>query len=460
MKREIFIRRTLLEASAEEVFHWHTRPGVFERLTPPWERVEVVERKGGLENGARVTLRMRVGPFSRRWVAEHRDYQEGRQFRDVQIEGPFAYWEHTHRIEPVSAGTCYLEDHIVYTLPGGCLGRFLGKKFTHNKLERLFGYRHRITKHDIALYSRYRGVTPMKIMVTGSSGLIGSALVPLLTTGGHQVTRLVRTQPKSGVEEIQWDPSTGRIDPVGLEGADAVVHLAGENIASGRWTPEQKAKIRDSRVEGTHALCEALSQLTHPPKTLLCASAIGYYGDRGGELLQETSPPGTGFLAEVCRAWEAATAPAKEKGMRVVHLRFGMVLSTTGGALAKMLLPFKLGVGGIVGNGRQYWSWITLDDTIGAIHHALMTDTLHGPVNVVAPHPVTNYEFTKTLGRVLNRPTLFPVPAFAARLAFGEMADALLLASTRVAPTQLSATGYVFRYPELEGALRHLLGRD
>lgn len=302
----------------------------------------------------------------------------------------------------------------------------------------------------------------MKIMVTGSSGLIGSALVPLLTTGGHQVTRLVRTQPKSGagVEEMQWDPSTGRIDPVGLEGADAVVHLAGENIASGRWTPEQKAKIRESRVQGTRVLCEALNQLTHPPKTLLCASAIGYYGDRGEELLQETSPPGTGFLAEVCRAWEAATAPAKEKGIRVVHLRFGMVLSTTGGALAKMLLPFKLGVGGIVGNGRQYWSWVALDDTIGAIHHALMTETLHGPVNVVAPHPVTNYEFTKTLGRVLNRPTLFPVPAFAARLAFGEMADALLLASTRVAPTQLSATGYVFRYPELEGALRHLLGRD
>jgi hypothetical protein len=299
----------------------------------------------------------------------------------------------------------------------------------------------------------------MKILISGATGLIGSALVPLLTTGGHQVTRLVRSQPNPGTAEILWHPEAGIVDTQRLEGLDAVVHLAGENIAGGRWTAQQKAKIRDSRVRGTQVLCEALAQLAHPPTVLVCASAVGYYGHRGEEVLREESTPGKGFLAEVCRAWEAATAAAEQKGIRVVHLRFGMVLSTNGGALAKMLLPFRWGLGGPLGSGRQYWSWMALDDAIGALHHALVTDTLQGPVNAVAPHPVTNYEFTKVLGRVLKRPTLFPVPAFAARLVFGEMANDLLLASTRVEPTRLLATGYVFRYPELADALRHLLGK-
>jgi uncharacterized protein (TIGR01777 family) len=299
----------------------------------------------------------------------------------------------------------------------------------------------------------------MNILVTGSTGLIGSALVPFLTTGGHRVVRLVRSKPKPGAAEVHWEPEAGNIDTAGLAGLDAVVHLAGENIAAGRWTSAQKARIRNSRVNGTRLLCESLARLAQPPKVLLCASAIGYYGDRGQEILQEDSPPGSGFLAEVCCEWEAATAPAAQRGIRVAHLRNGLVLSPAGGALAKMLLPFRLGAGGILGSGKQYWSWITLDDVVGAIHHALITDTLQGPVNVVAPHAVTNREFTKTLGSVLARPTLFPVPAFAARLAFGEMADELLLASTRVEPKQLLATGYTFHYPELDGALRHLLGR-
>jgi hypothetical protein len=299
----------------------------------------------------------------------------------------------------------------------------------------------------------------MKLLVTGASGLIGSALVPFLTTDGHRVTRLVRSQPRSGAVEVQWDPEAGVRDLASLEGLDAVVHLAGENIAAGRWTVEKKARIRDSRVKGTKTLCEALAQLSQPPKVLVSASAIGYYGDRGAELLWENSALGTGFLAEVCQAWEEATRPAMEKGIRVVLLRIGVVLSPAGGALAKMLLPFKLGLGGIIGSGKQYMSWIALDDVVGTIDHVLITDTLQGPVNAVAPHPVTNSEFTKTLRRVLRRPTLFPMPAFAARLAFGEMADELLLASTRVEPKRLIATEYRFRYPELEDALRHLLGR-
>lgn len=296
----------------------------------------------------------------------------------------------------------------------------------------------------------------MKIGVSGSTGLVGSALVPFLTTSGHQVVRLVRSKPNPG--EVYWSPGEGRLDASGLEGLEAVVHLAGENI-TGRWTPAKKARIRESRVQGTQLLAGTLAELPQPPKVLVCASAIGYYGDRGEEVLQEASPPGSNFLAEVCQAWEAASQPAAQKGIRVVSLRIGVVLSPRGGALGQMLLPFKLGVGGKIGSGRQYMSWIAIDDLVGVIHHALTTDSLQGPVNTVAPQAVTNLEFTKTLGRVLGRPTLFPLPAFAARWAFGQMADELLLASARVEPARLKASGYVFRTPDLEGALRHLLGK-
>ncbi|MGH9805164.1 MAG: TIGR01777 family oxidoreductase [Candidatus Acidiferrales bacterium] len=296
----------------------------------------------------------------------------------------------------------------------------------------------------------------MKFLVSGSTGMVGSALVPFLTSGGHSVTRLVRSA--AGKNEARWDPAGGAIDAAALEGHEAVVHLAGENIA-GRWSPEKKARIRDSRVKGTRLLAEALGRLAQPPKVLVAASAIGYYGDRGDALLREDSVSGSGFLAEVAREWEGATAPATARGIRVVNLRIGVVLSRRGGALAKMLLPFKLGAGGVVGSGKQHWSWVALDDLVEIIFFAATTDSLKGPVNAVSPKPVTNYKFTKLLGRVLRRPTIFPMPAFAARLVLGEMADELLLASTKVEPAKLVAAGYPFRFPELDGALRHALKR-
>lgn len=297
----------------------------------------------------------------------------------------------------------------------------------------------------------------MKILVTGSTGLVGSALLPFLRSQGHEVFRLVRSQAKVGPAEIYWNPEQGIEDTSRLEGLDAVVHLAGENISEGRWTEEKKKRIRDSRVQGTRSLSDALARLERPPRTLVSASAIGYYGSRGDEMMREESAPGSDFLAEVCREWEAATEPAAQKDMRVVMLRFGVILTPKGGALSKMLAPFQFGVGGRLGSGRQYMSWITLDDVVGIINHALNDETLQGPVNVVAPNAVTNYEFTKTLGRVLSRPTIFPVPAFAIRLAFGEMGDAALLASTRVEPARLKESGYAFQHPELEGALRSML---
>jgi uncharacterized protein (TIGR01777 family) len=296
----------------------------------------------------------------------------------------------------------------------------------------------------------------MDILVTGASGLIGTALVSSLASSGHEVTRLVRGQPPSEGKTARWDPMAGTLETAAIEGVDAVVHLAGENIAE-RWTSAKKAQIRDSRVKGTQLLCETLTRLSSPPKTLVSASAIGYYGDRGDAILTEDSPPGQGFLSEVCRAWEAATAPAQQHGIRVVQLRLGVVLSANGGALAKILPPFRLGLGGVLGSGQHYMSWIALDDAVGAIQHAIATDALQGPTNAAAPRAVTNQEFTKTLGKVLGRPTAIPLPAFAARLMFGEMADEVLLASARVQPAKLQASGYQFRYPELEDALRHVL---
>lgn len=297
----------------------------------------------------------------------------------------------------------------------------------------------------------------MRILLTGATGLVGSALGPLLTTSGHEVVRLVRGTVKEA-NEILWDPARRELATAQLEGLDAVVHLAGENIAGARWTAAVKERIRTSRVEGTRLLCETLAKLKQPPKVLVCASATGYYGDRGSEELTETSRQGSGFLPEVCQAWEAACEPARQAGIRVVNLRIGVILSAQGGALQKMLLPFKLGGGGIVGSGKQYWSWIALDDVIGAIQHAIITDSLAGPVNATAPEPSTNYEFTKTLGRVLHRPTLIPMPGFAAQLLLGEMAKDLLLSSTRVQPKKLLDHGYQFRFPTLEPALQHLLG--
>jgi hypothetical protein len=294
----------------------------------------------------------------------------------------------------------------------------------------------------------------MNVLVTGSSGLIGSALCSALTRDGHTVRPLLRTRQPARF----WNPDAGKLAPDVLEGNEAVVHLAGENIA-GRWTAEKKLRIHDSRLKGTRLLCEAIATLPTPPRVLVCASAIGYYGNRSDEVLREDSKPGSDFLAHVCCEWEAATKPAADAGIRVVNLRFGVVLSGRGGALAKMLTPFRLGAGGIIGDGRQYWSWVALDDAVAAIQFALTNETLNGPVNVVAPNPATNREFTKTLGRVLRRPTLLPMPGFAARLAFGEMADALLLASQRVEPAKLRAAGFQFRFPQLESALRHTLGR-
>jgi uncharacterized protein len=297
----------------------------------------------------------------------------------------------------------------------------------------------------------------MKVLISGSSGLVGTSLRRSLESDGHQVYSLVRREPR-GSDELRWDPSEGSVDVHDMK-IDAVVHLAGESIAEGRWSDAKKARIRDSRVVGTRALCEAMASMAKKPKVIVCASAIGYYGDRGGAVLTESAAPGDGFLPDVCRQWENAAEPARAAGIRVVSLRIGVVLSKEGGALSKMLLPFRLGVGGKVGDGAQYMSWISLVDLVSIARFALENEDLSGPVNAVSPGAVTNLEFTRALGRALGRPTLFPLPAFVARLALGEMADDLLLSSIRVEPAVLKGHDFPFEHPELDGALGAVLER-
>jgi uncharacterized protein len=289
----------------------------------------------------------------------------------------------------------------------------------------------------------------MNVLISGSSGLVGRHLMRLLRASGHQVTCLVRREPKSA-DERSWDPGSGRLEASALEGVHAVVNLAGDNIAQGRWTDAKKKRILDSRVQTAGLLADTIAASPHKPDVFVSASATGFYGSRGDEVLSETSPSGAGFLADVCRQWEAAGMRA---GIRTVFTRFGVILAAEDGALAKMKLPFKLGVGGRIGDGKQYWSWITIEDVVRVILFALTNKSLSGPINVVSPQPVTNAEFTRVLGNVLHRPTIFPMPGFAARIALGEMADEMLLSSARAVPSKLQATGYEFLHPDLKGGL-------
>jgi uncharacterized protein (TIGR01777 family) len=455
----VFESRSTLPHPPEEVFAWHERPGAFERLTPPWADVQVLEREGGIRDGARVLLRVRKGPVDVKWELRHRDYEENRLFRDEQVRGPLRKWVHSHRFEPDGEGGTLLVDEVEWEPPLGSAGDLFAKPAVDYELKRLFAFRHRRLANDLALHGRFADRPRMAVAVSGATGLIGSHLRHFLTTGGHRVLPLVRAESRKGEEGIRWSWRDGEVDRAALEKTDAVVHLAGEPVIGLRWTDEKKREIWDSRVKGTELLARTMAELHSGPGTLVSASGMHYYGSRGDEILTEDSSRGKGFLADVCRAWEEATSRADRSGVRVVRIRTGFVLSAEGGALGTMLLPFKLGLGGRLGSGKHFVPWIDLDDEIGAIHHALMTPDLRGPVNACAPNPVPQATFSDALGRVLSRPTVIPVPALAVKTLFGEMGRELLLEGQRARPARLTASGYDFLFQGVEESLRFQLGR-
>lgn len=451
----------IIPCDAAYLYDWHNMPKALDRLIPPWERVMVNKHPERLENGSEVDIKLLLGPLGLKWNLEIHDVVKGKQFCDSQISGPFSKWTHKHQMQELNDENSLLVESVGFKMP---IFHSLGSKYyAINKLKRLFKYRFQVITNDIKRHYRYKEKVNMKILVVGASGLVGSALVDFLSSGGHQVLTLSRSEAKNE-NEVTWtvpdESIPGEIkNKERLEGLDVVVHLAGENIASKRWTESQKQKIRDSRVKGTEFLVNELVSLENPPKTLICASAIGYYGDSQDSLFDEQSNSADDFLSNTCKEWEDATLAAKEKGIRVVNTRIGVVLDPRDGALAKMLPIFQIGAGGNLGNGKQWMSWVALDDVVGAIHHCIMNEDISGPVNLVAPEPIQNKEFTKILSKVLFRPALFPAPAFALKLALGEMAEALLLSSTKVDSKVLRNTGYEFSYPNLERALRHMLGK-
>ena len=464
MSNQTFTLRSAMPVSATELYDWHSRPAAFSRLAPPWEAVKIIEKKGAFGDGHTVTLwASLLGPIGKRWVAELYDVIPGKQFRDRQLTGPFASWNHTHTMIPDGPTRSYLDDSVEYRVPFGAIGTLFGGGLVQSKLAAMFAYRHALTSSDLRRHNQFADRPRLKIVITGSRGLIGNELADFLSSGGHEVIRFVRGVVKpsafdDGTKSVTWNPEE-LVDPALLEGVDAIIHLAGDGIADGRWSAAKKKRILRSRTVPTRKLAESIATMTRKPKVFLSASAIGIYGDRGDQELDETSPDGTGFLADVCQQWEVATEPAKDAGVRVVNLRTGVVQTPRGGALGKQLPAFKTGAGAVLGSGKQWVSWITINDLIGAFHHCMMTDTLHGPVNIVAPNPVTNRDYGRSLATVLGRPYLFTIPAPVLRTLFGEMADAALLGSAKIQPRKLLESGFHFDHATLESGLRFVLGR-
>lgn len=451
--------RSLVNHPSNEVFEWHLRPRKLERINPPWETMKILESEGRPDQeGSQIKISVRLfGLFKVSVAMAYHNCVPGERFAVSAEDGLLKNYQYETVITPQSAHTSEVTDRFQFTLSlPSFLKSILDRQFK-KRIHRILKYKHDMMDHDLAMLEKYRFEKPLKILISGSSGLIGKNLGYFLEFMGHDVWHLSR---KGDDEEktLYWNPKTGECDPRSFEGFDCVIHLAGENISKGRWTKRKKERVLKSRSKGTARLVEILKGLSKPPKAFIAASAVGYYGNRGSEVVDEHSGPGKGlFITEVCQQWERATKELSEKGVRVINTRFGMVLSSEGGALKKMLTPFKWGVGGRVGKGQQYVSWIAIDDVVGAIYHVMMTPKIEGPVNVVSPNPVPNNILAKKLSKRLNRWLGPPLPEFLVHLFFGQKGEELLLTSTRVEPARLSETGYHFQYPKLSLALEHVI---
>ena len=466
MADNIFEKSVSFAVPKEAAFQWHRAEKAFERLLPPWENVVVESKKGGIEGGT-VNLKTYAGPVAVRWIAEHSKYVENEQFFDKSLSGPFKKWEHTHRFDQGQGASgdfdrvtthSSLTDHIEYRLRGGLLASIIMGGWVKRKLDRMFDYRHEVTKSDLEDHFQFADKARKTVAITGANGLVGKALVPFLENGGHTVIPLGRKNEIQN-DVIGWNPDSGEVG-LGEHGSvDCFVHLAGFGIADRRWSVDVKEKIRSSRSDATEKLSDYLVSRKLVAESFICASATGFYGDRGDEILSEKSEQGAGFLADICGQWENASRKFEDSGIRVARMRFGILLNQKGGALSKLLLPFNLWLGGKIGSGQQYWSWISHLDAIRAIHFAIMNEEISGAVNVVAPHAVSVSKFAKILGTVLHRPSFLPFPAFAAKIMLGEMANDLLLTSCRAVPEKLIDASFRFNHETLEQALRFELGR-
>jgi uncharacterized protein len=454
--RSLFTHRSLYPCSAAELHAWHSRPGALERLLPPWEDTRVLKKSGGIEAGGQVLLKMHFGPFPFHYRGRHLENIPGKMFRDVQEKGPFAHWSHSHFFLDTPEGA-ELRDVVEYSLPGHAFLPQWVHNFVMEKLKRMFRFRETVLREDILLHQQCNS-RPLRLLISVASGVLGRELLPLLTTGGHQVFTLVRRRPDPAKGEMFWDPENNILNGGDLPELDGVIHLAGEYIGLSRWNAEKKQRVIDSRVNGTELLSRTLAKVSRPPKVFLSASAIGYYGNCGDKVIDEGEPPGTGFMSEVCDRWEKATAPARNASIRTVFLRLGVGLTPRGGALKRILAASPCGYIRRFGTGNQYISWISGDDMISAMLHVLTCPSLSGPLNIAAPEPITNLQLMQTLGRLTRRPLLCPLPAGLLQMIYGQMASEILLSSCRVATKKLEASGFTFRHPDLETALRSLLG--
>lgn len=447
-------------ATAQELFAWHERPGAFLRLNPPWDPIRVLSRTGsGVEAGVELELQANVGPIPVTWQAVHVECTPGEGFVDEQRSGPFAYWRHRHRFTDLASPPtpeALLDDCIEWRAPFGALGAAIGG--VPGRLARVFPFRHRRTADDLARHAKYRDQPRLRVLLSGASGLIGSQLSAFLDAGGHEVVPLVRSRDARGLYVPLDQPEA--VDASVLEGFDAIIHLAGASIGDQSWTAARKQVVRNSRVHPTATLARVIAELRQPPKVWLTASAVGFYGDGGDRVCDEGTPAGDTFLAEVSAEWEAAAQPAIDAGIRVVKLRTGLVLAAGGGFLRPQRTLVSLGLGGPVGSGRQWIPWIHMDDEIGLVHEALFDDRYVGPINLTAPGLVRQADFMRALGRVLSRPAFTPAPGFAVKLIMGsQRAEELLLQGQQAVPAKAQALGYEFLHPELDGALRFELGR-
>lgn len=444
-----------MPCDAQSLYDWHARPGAFSRLSPPWRPVCLKSGGETIDAGSELRIASRLGVFPIVWDARIESNEPGASFVDVQTRGPFESWRHSHCFEESGPSDSVLVDRVDYRLKGGPLGSMLGSRLARRELERLFSYRHALTRRDLGIWSRYRDSERWRILIVGGSGFIGSRLKSFLETQGHHASILSR---RSGDGRIQWNPLEGKIDRASLEGFDVVVNLAGRNLADGRWIERRKREIWSSRVESSRFLINTLSSLEQPPKCYASASGIGVYGNSGEKEMGESDSVGNGFLAELCEAWEAEAASASNFCERILMLRTGVVIDASDGALAKMRAPFVWGLGGPIGSGRQWMPWIGLEDWMGGLYFALRED-LEGPINLVAPNPSRNEEFARVLGSILGRPSRLPVPEWALNALLGEFAQEALLSSCRAIPERLLAEGYEFGFSDLEDCLRFTLGK-